>query len=167
MYSHVYFHPLRRIYDIHLRDFLREWLQGGRFSVDVGDHLKMTDNEAGVALRAAADDPGARGHDAARRIEGRDHYRVCYSRNPNDVSVNPDAGKAVFSAASEKFGTSSVRHDKYSQKGGSLSFPVRMRNGDVVSALAASEALPNLPVVATDYVFIDRGLLGEAPISTG
>ena len=30
MYTQVYFHPVRRIYDIHLRDFLREWLDDGR-----------------------------------------------------------------------------------------------------------------------------------------
>src|SRR5205807_1153099 len=29
MFSQVYLHPVRRIYDIHLQDFLREWLPGG------------------------------------------------------------------------------------------------------------------------------------------
>ena len=29
MYSQVYFHPVRRIYDIHLTDFLRDWLEEG------------------------------------------------------------------------------------------------------------------------------------------
>jgi HD superfamily phosphohydrolase len=29
MYSQVYFHPVRRIYDIHLKDFLAAWLPGG------------------------------------------------------------------------------------------------------------------------------------------
>ena len=31
MYSQVYFHAVRRIYDIHLMDFLKEWLDGGVF----------------------------------------------------------------------------------------------------------------------------------------
>jgi HD superfamily phosphohydrolase len=26
MYSQVYFHPVRRIYDLHLMEFLRQWL---------------------------------------------------------------------------------------------------------------------------------------------
>ena len=42
MYSQVYFHPVRRIYDIHLMDFLKEWLHDGKFSTDLSDHLKMT-----------------------------------------------------------------------------------------------------------------------------
>ena len=31
MFSQVYFHRVRRIYDIHLRDFLKEWLCNGQF----------------------------------------------------------------------------------------------------------------------------------------
>ena len=31
MYSQVYFHPIRRIYDIHLKDFLTAWLPNGGF----------------------------------------------------------------------------------------------------------------------------------------
>ena len=46
MYSQVYFHPVRRIYDIHLTDFLRDWLEDGVFSIDVDNksstHLKET-----------------------------------------------------------------------------------------------------------------------------
>ena len=34
MYSQVYFHPVRRIYNIHLMDFLKEWLDEGAFSTD-------------------------------------------------------------------------------------------------------------------------------------
>ncbi len=32
IYSQMYFHPIRRIYDIHLKEFLRAWLSGGEFS---------------------------------------------------------------------------------------------------------------------------------------
>ena len=35
MYSQVYFHPVRRIYNIHLTDFLKEWLGGGAFATDL------------------------------------------------------------------------------------------------------------------------------------
>src|SRR5205823_6053140 len=45
MYSQLYFHPVRRIYDLHLQQFLKEWLDGGRFSTVLADHLQMTDNE--------------------------------------------------------------------------------------------------------------------------
>ena len=35
MYSQVYFHPVRRSYDIHLKDFLKKWLPGGKFPTDI------------------------------------------------------------------------------------------------------------------------------------
>ena len=41
MYSQVYFHPVRRIYDIHLTDFLRDWLPEGVFSTDLIGFLEM------------------------------------------------------------------------------------------------------------------------------
>jgi HD superfamily phosphohydrolase len=45
MYSQVYFHHVRRIYDIHLKDFLKKWLPEEHFPVTVADHLRLTDNE--------------------------------------------------------------------------------------------------------------------------
>ena len=54
MYSQVYFHPVRRIYDIHLKDFLKTWLPDGQFPIEVEPHLLRTDNEVTVALLAAA-----------------------------------------------------------------------------------------------------------------
>ena len=29
MYKQVYMHPIRRVYDIHLKDFLKSWIAGG------------------------------------------------------------------------------------------------------------------------------------------
>src|SRR5947207_1456497 len=99
MYTQLYFHPLRRIYDLHLQQFLKDWLQEGRFQTTLADHLEMTDNEVTAAFRKAAREPGSRGHESAKRIVQRDHYRLLYQRNPDDVAVNPEAARAVFEAA--------------------------------------------------------------------
>lgn len=103
MYSQVYFHPVRRIYDIHLKDFLKEWLVDGEFSIDPEAHLKMTDNEvaAGLAESVAEQSPG---HVHARRIVERQHFKVVYERNPDDVRVNPEAGRAVYDSLVSEFG---------------------------------------------------------------
>jgi HD superfamily phosphohydrolase len=98
MYSQVYFHPVRRIYDVHLMDFLRAWLPGGTFSTDVHEHLCRTDSEVTAALLEAAFDDGKAGHIDARRIVQREHFKVLYERNPNDVKINPEAGGAAFNA---------------------------------------------------------------------
>ena len=56
MFSQVYLHPVRRAYDIHLKDFLREWLPKGVFSVDPEEFLKLTDIEVlGDIYRIAAE----------------------------------------------------------------------------------------------------------------
>ena len=54
MFSQVYFHPTRMIYDMHLKDFLQLWLadQGGQFPTDAEGHLRFTDNEVMAAISA-------------------------------------------------------------------------------------------------------------------
>jgi len=124
MYSQVYFHPIRRIYDIHLKDFLSEWLTDGKFSTDLEKHLALTDNEVTAALRAATDDAGLVGHLHAERIMKRSHFKVAYQRNPEDVVKNPEASSEVFAALKGKYGKDNVRYDEYMQKGGVHDFHV-------------------------------------------
>lgn len=162
MFSQVYLHPVRRIYDIHLKDFLKSFLNNGKFAVTVRDHLRMTDYEVLVALFEAARDPAKAGHDPARRIVRREHFRVLYQRHPNDLQVNPEPGLAIFEAAKMKFGEDSVRHDRYTQKGSSPDFPVLTRDGRIVSSLSVSNVLIKLPLYAIDYVFIAPEKLNDA-----
>ncbi len=62
MYTQLYYHHVRRIYDIHLKDFLKKWFPSGYLPIDIEGHLGMTDNEISVELFKAARDekhPGA------------------------------------------------------------------------------------------------------------
>lgn len=162
IYSQVYFHQVRRIYDIHLRDFMSQWLPGGMFKTNVANHLAMTDNEVGAGLLSAAADSSKPGHDPAKRITFRKHFRVLYERNPEDLKKNARSGTAIFEAAQEKFGHDDVRHDQYVQKGGPHDFPVLMRDRSSVSSLALSKTLQAIPVVAIDYIFVCPEKLPEA-----
>jgi len=162
MYSQVYFHPVRRIYDIHLKDFLKKWLPSGVFSVEPDEHMKLTDNEVIAGLRESALDGHKEGHIDACVIAKREHFKVLYERNPNDVEINPEAGQSIFGALSAQFGTQYFRRDRYNQRSGAPDFPVRMRNGDAVSSLAVSETLNRVPIVSVDYVFADRSIFSEA-----
>lgn len=162
MYSQVYFHPVRRIYDIHLKDFLKDWLSNGLFSTDIKHFLSITDNEVTAALRKAAFDNGMQGHFHANCIIKRKHYKRLYERNPNDVKINPEAGLAIFNALRDQFKGDKFRHDRYSQKGGAPDFPVRMRDGRIVSSLAVSDVLNNVPVLSVDYVFAEQGIFDKA-----
>ena len=162
MYSQVYFHHVRRIYDIHLCDFLKEWLPGGRFGVDVESHLGTSDNQILEELSRAASDEKSPGNRHARALVRRDHFRLLYERNPHDVEVNPEAGEAVFGVMVERFGADFLRHDRYRKSGGLPEFPVLMRDERVVGSLAESEVLNNIPAVSVDYVFCDRSCYDDA-----
>jgi len=162
MFMQVYYHPVRRIYDIHLCDFLKEWLPDGAFSTDIEDLMSYTDVEIAAALRKACIDESIRGHQHAERILNRKHFKVLYERNPDDISRNPDAVLAFYQAASDKFGADNVRMDTYIQTGGAPDFPVFKKDERIVSSLAESQTLKNLPIAATGCVFIHREFLGEA-----
>lgn len=85
MFSQVYFHPIRRIYDIHYKDFLKEYLSGGQFTTDVLGHLELTDSEMMVALRSAAANPKADGHESAWRIVNRNHFRLLWGNQDGNA----------------------------------------------------------------------------------
>ena len=143
-------------------DFLKEWLDGGAFSTDLHDHLGMTDNEVTAGLLEAARDDSKPGHVNARRIVGREHFKLVYERKPQDFKINPEAGKAVFEALGSEFGADKFRRDRYRQESGLPDFPVKMRDGQVDSSLDISETLNNVPDVSVDYVFAERSMLDRA-----
>jgi len=162
MFTQVYCHHVRRIYDIHLKDFLVKWLPKGCFSIELDEHLATTDDEINFALLRSAKDAKLPGHDEAKRIFRRNHFRLLYQRNPADMEKNQEACRAVYEAASENFDKDNVRFDSYRQKGGGLDFPVLGRDGRIASSLQMSETLARVPVVAEDYVFIRSEIRRDA-----
>jgi HD superfamily phosphohydrolase len=162
MYSQVYLHPVRRIYDIHLMDFLKAWLPDGVFGAEPDEHLKLTDIEVTMALREAVHDSSTAGYDAACRILEREHFRLLYKRLPTDLEINPEPGRAVFEAVGEKFEPGAVRHDRYRPRSSTYNFPVLTKNDRLQAAANLSETLVRLPALGTDSVFIRPDLRDEA-----
>lgn len=162
MYQQVYFHPVRRIYDIHLKDFLKEWLPSGRFPTTVDEHLKITDSEVTAAIRAAAIREGEPGHDPASRIVNRQHFKRIYERNPFDLDKTLEPGKAVYDAAVARYGQEKVRYDPYSKGGGSYDLPVKMSDNRIASSMNISETLNKVLPFAFEFVFIDRNVYEDA-----
>ncbi len=162
MYSQVYLHRVRRIYDIHLTDFLKEWLPRGVFSTELPQLLASTDNEVTAAFLVAAFDKEKPGHEHARRIVKREHFKILYERNPTDARVNLEAGKEIFNAVAAQYGEQYFRHDRYPQSSGAPDFPVRMRDGGIESSFDISETLRKVPVVSIDNVFADRSVIEAA-----
>ncbi len=154
MFSQVYYHPVRRAYDFHLKNFMTAMFGDKGLPTEVSSFLDWSDNEVLVELSKAAKDSSHPGHDAADRIINRKHFRVLYERNPNDAKENPEAGKAVYDAACREFGEEYFHHDRDPQKGNWASFPVRFRDLRIVSSQAASDVLDKLPLVNLDLVFV-------------
>ena len=82
MYRQVYYHRTRKIYDFHLQQFLEESLEGGKFSVDLKEHQRLTDVEIWDAIKKAAENKDAPGHTPARRIILRKHFKCAYEHDP-------------------------------------------------------------------------------------
>lgn len=156
MYTQVYLHPIRRIYDIHLRDFLKEWLPNGIFSTSLIKHLSLTDNEINSALVQTAKDSRQKGHKHAERIIRRKHFKLLPDPSPSDLSKYHKAGEIIFKNACEKFGEDCLRYDHYSKVGEAPNFPVLMRGGRIDSSLSLSKVLQQIPGIATDYIFVAR-----------
>jgi HD superfamily phosphohydrolase len=68
MYEQVYFHPIRRIYDIHLKEFMLAHFGERKYPTDLAGHLATTDNEIAVAMAAAAAASTKIGHASASII---------------------------------------------------------------------------------------------------
>lgn len=170
MFSQVYYHPIRLIYDRHLQDFLSAWLsegtllKEGQFSTNLEEHLKMTDDEVNAAMRLAASDPSRAGHDSARRIMTHSHFRVLYERNPQDAKVNSDPGGAIARAAVHEFGADSIRYSQPKLKNVAADYPVLTRDGRIEPAISISEMLSNLKPTSTDCVFVKPDLEDRAAI---
>ena len=161
MFSQVYLHPVRRIYDIHLKDFLKKWLEGGKFSINIEDFLGMTDNKVIVEMQKAVLDSQSLGHIHAKRIIKHKHFKVLYKRNNNDQKKNRNAIKEIYKATCAKYGKDSVRSDEYTQPGSSQIFPV-LEDEKILQSIEESATLNEVPVVATGFVFIDRDHLSAA-----
>lgn len=164
MFSQVYCHHVRRIYDIHLMDFLEAWLPDGKFSTDAEDLLRITDNEVTSELLAAARDASHPGHVHAKRIAERKHFRLLYKRNPEDQKMNRRSNQWIFNAACDRFGDTEVRYDSYLQESNGLDFPVLARDNRIMSSLSLSDTLTRVPIVAIDYVFVSLECRKKAEI---
>jgi hypothetical protein len=156
MFSQVYYHWTRLIYDTHLKEFLQLWLSGGQFPTDPEEHLRFTDQEIMAAISAAAADSADAAHEPAWRIVNREHFRVFYERAPEDVALYPEAATAIFEAAKEQFGAEKVRYADSRKAAGTADFPVRDRDGKSVSSLALSQVLQELPEPRNEYVYVVR-----------
>ncbi|MBN2141185.1 MAG: HD domain-containing protein [Desulfovibrionaceae bacterium] len=158
VFSQVLFHPVRRIYDKHLADFLKAWLLDGVFDVKLESYLKLTDNEVLAAMLEASLDQTKPGHDHAIRIMSRNHFRKVYQLTRQDLSRVVDVLDKVREILAERYGENNVRYDDISKRTSldptNSDFPILTQDGRTQLASAESGVMTGLPDAVTGYVFV-------------
>ena len=89
MFLQVYYHDVRRIYDIHLQAFLKEFLVGSRFSNDLDDYLELNDSVILAEIHKAGKEASEKGHLPAELILSRNHFRCVHEVTAKDWGKRP------------------------------------------------------------------------------
>lgn len=134
----------------------------GGYSTSLEEHLSMTDSEVLSAMRARSRDPDSPGHEPARRVVQRDHFRRLYEPKPGDQELNLDPAVAVCNWAEVQFGRDSIRRIRKTKGPGARDFPVIKFDASVESSIALSRPLAHLPSALYDGVFIDSSAHDQA-----
>jgi uncharacterized protein len=162
MYEQVYFHPIRRIYDIHLKEYMLAYFGKDKYPLDLEAHLRTTDNEILARMLEAAHDSSMSGHEPAKLITERCHFRRVFSRSMMNTGADLEAASRLFESLRDKFGAEAVRFDSYRQGSNPTDFPVLVEDGNVRSSLALSDVLLKLPLTAIDFIFCAKEIADEA-----
>lgn len=157
MFSQIYFHPVRLIYDQHLADFLKSWLDGGMFPIDYEEHLKYTDNEVISGMLSIAKDKSHPAHTHADRIVHRRHFKSIYRPTAEDKKLSIlEPSKKIYEAVSKEFGEENIKHVQVpvTQKNSESNFPVLIQGRRITKATSEKETFSRVPPATCDHVFI-------------
>lgn len=155
MYTQVYFHDVRRAYDLHLKEFLWQLLGERPFPTDWKKLLEVSDEEVIVQLREATAEGSHRWHKLASRVHCRKHFRTVYELVSTHKKKRPTIFNDMVAAAVEEFGKEVIRYDSYGPKSESNDFPVMTENNFVESSLQVSGVIATLQPVEIGLIFAD------------
>ena len=174
MFMQVYHHHVRVAYDLHLEEFLKQWLPGGQFPERWESLKDLNDIQVLSAIAESAQDRFADGYDPACRIVNRGHFRLAYTPTLADKELFADkelsADKplnypvlVVADACAKKYGPDKVLQQSFAPKSDPVyDFPVTDSGGTIESSLDLSVALNQIPGVDVGYVLIDPENVVEA-----
>lgn len=131
MFSQVYFHHVRRSYDMHLVDFLKEMTSDKKYPLDVEKYLSIDDTDIITALKSSAANSAKKGHEHAKRILNRNHFRKVCGLTRSELnacsSIGPDgaidACDILWNEARKEF--PKIKKDKANKGPGDFDCPVQ------------------------------------------
>lgn len=153
IFSQVYFHHVRRIYDIHLQDFLKSCYPEG-YPVALPDYLALTDNELLSRLSLAARSREEPGHNEAYTIVNRQHFKKIYRASHADRVISPVAVEHVYVALCKKFGSEHFKWDDGKKANKFIDFPIVLDSGTCRMVSQEMTSINSVPPVTTGYVFV-------------
>ena len=155
MYSQVYMHPVCRIYEIHLHDFMKDYLKNGQYSFDLETILSLTDNEINAALADAAFNQEKSGHQSAHIIASRGHYRLVHEHDDTlDQKHKEGSIESILKDIVDRFEAQNCKRDRYSSRTPPNPFFIRKRNEEMVSAYDYSQIFKRPPIVKFDRLYV-------------
>lgn len=161
MFSQVYCHHVRRIYDIHLREFM-EVLYPEGLPIVPDEFVLVTDNEILSEMRKAIDVPDHGGHVSASRLLARGHFKKVYQQTEEHRLKYDEPSKTVYNALASKFGLEKVRRDNYGKRTSLAGdFPVWVNEGST-SAKGESLLLRSFPPVSTGFIYVAPAIQDQA-----
>lgn len=162
MYTQVYLHDVRRVYDLHLKDFLQAWLPGKTFSEDWQELMKVTDHEVLVAMRQAVSNSEGDLNTLARRVLNRQHFRTVYNLVGSHLQKLPTVFEDVLQFAQMMFGAEKTLFDTYNPTSEKNDFPALTEDGSIVSSLEESSVITNVPSIQLGLIFVAPEIKEEA-----
>jgi HD superfamily phosphohydrolase len=162
MYTQVYFHDVRRVYDLHLKDFLQAWLKGNRFPADWEELMAHTDHGVLAVLWEAAAQPDHELCSLAERLMSRRHFRTVYELLATHKQRRPAVFEELLSFTRRELGEDNVRYDTYGPKSETNDFLVLTEDGSVVSSLQVSDVIARIPPIEIGLIFVPPGLKDQA-----
>ena len=159
MYQQVYNHRTRKIYDFHLRQFLKQWLSDGKFPHSAEEYIQLTDIDVWAGIQKAARRQTEPGHEPARRIVKREHFKLAYEHHPKAGNFD-NVAKAARSEFEDEF-ISEQMVDLSAGRKKPDDFPVLEKSGRVLSSGVVSDFPTGGMEPSFGYVFADDKILSK------
>ena len=178
MYSQVYQHPTRKIYDEHLQDFLKELMQEESFKINEDKpegYLQCTDSDILRELFMIQDNPEHRLYDHANLLIKREkRFRLVYKQTISDKRIFtkylpqiknqkpflpklkvPTPTDLIYSKIPAEFSEGIIKNiGKSTDKKKNLDFPVKLEDGVIKKATNCSNVFKNVILTDFDYGYI-------------
>ena len=187
MYSQVYQHPTRKIYDEHLQNFLKELMKEESFKVNKDKpegYLQCTDSDILRELFMIQDNSEHRLHNHANKLlERKYRFRLVYKQNIDDKKIftehlaqttiqvdSPQRSslstptELIYSKILNEFSEEIIKNiGKSTDKDENLDFPVKLEDGTIKEARYCSKIFNH--IISTDfdygYIFAKPGKSGD------